>query len=170
MSGHGVPFPPRDRRVKDAHAPTKEIRLFQTLRMRPLVNLGPRGAATPEPSSKGIPSVLPAGVYGRPDHNMHHMHSVKGRNHVGFMQNMSVDLMGKWYSLANKFSLRIMNCVQTHPGHVIFVPDHEMAEIHNDVKQFIGLAAMCQSLIKHKHANGDKAPRFPHRNPSGMLA
>ncbi|KAK5618818.1 hypothetical protein CRENBAI_010566 [Crenichthys baileyi] len=96
---------------------------------------------------------------------------VNNRDKCPLCDNMSVDLIGKRYSLANKFSLRIMNRVHTHPGHVNLVPDQEMAKIHNDsVKQFIGLAATCQSLIKHKHDDGDEAPRFPHRNPSGMPA
>ncbi|MEQ2211021.1 hypothetical protein XENOCAPTIV_024311 [Xenoophorus captivus] len=91
--------------------------------------------------------------------NMHLVHSIKGRDLIGVMQNLSVDLMGKSYLLANEASLCIMNHVQTHLGRVIFVPDQEMAKIHNDsVKQFIGLAATYQSLMKHKHEDDDKAP------------
>lgn len=91
--------------------------------------------------------------------NVHLAHTVRDENVIGVIQNMSVHLIGKSYSLANNTSLRIMNRVRTHMGQTLFVPDHDVAKVHNDaVKQFIGLASTCQALMKYKHSDNDKAP------------
>lgn len=84
--------------------------------------------------------------------NVHMAHAVRGEdNTVGLLQNMAVDLIARVYALASTSSARIMNRVTTDMGRVLFVPDHDHARVHNDaVKQFIGLAATCQTLLKHK--------------------
>lgn len=92
--------------------------------------------------------------------NMHLGHTVKDQDLIGVIRNMSVDLISKSYSLAHKSSLYIMNSVRTHLGRTIFVPDQEMAKIHSDsIKQFIGLAATYQALLKHKRGDCEKAPQ-----------
>lgn len=48
--------------------------------------------------------------------NTHLAHTVKDDNVIGVLQNMSVDLINKSYSLANTASLGIMNHVTTHMG------------------------------------------------------
>lgn len=87
--------------------------------------------------------------------NVHLCHTVSSEeNVIGVLQNMSFDLISKSYSLASSASLRIMNRVATHMGRPLFVPDHDVAKVHNDaVKQFIGLASTCQALMKHKNAD-----------------
>lgn len=90
--------------------------------------------------------------YTAPQVNVHMAHVVRGEeNTVGVLQNMAVDLIGRVYALASTSSARIMNRVTTDVGRVLFVADHDHARVHNDaVKQFIGLAATCQTLLKHK--------------------
>lgn len=74
--------------------------------------------------------------------NIHLAHTMRDENVIGVIQNMSVDLIGKSYSLANAASLRIMNRVRTHMGRPLFVPDQDVAKVHNDaIKQFISLAS-----------------------------
>lgn len=70
---------------------------------------------------------------------------------VSILQNMSIDLIACSYTLANRTSLHIMNCLTTHMGKELRVTDQDVAKIHNDaVKQFIGLTAMCHTLLKHR--------------------
>ncbi|KAJ7984168.1 hypothetical protein DPEC_G00364520 [Dallia pectoralis] len=89
--------------------------------------------------------------------NVHLGHTVKDDNVIGVIQNMSVDLIGKSYSLANAASLCVMNRISTHMGRPLFVPDQDAAKVHNDaVKQFIGLASTCQMLMKYKHSDNGK--------------
>lgn len=89
--------------------------------------------------------------------NVHLAHSVRDENVIGVIQNMSVDLISKSYSLANKASLCIMNRLRTHLGRALFVPDQDVAKVHSDaVKQFIGLASTCQTLMKYKHNDNDR--------------
>ena len=89
--------------------------------------------------------------------NVHLAHSVRDENVIGVIQNMSVDLISKSYSLANKASLRIMNRLTTHMGRPLFVPDQDVAKVHSDaVKQFIGLASTCQTLMKYKHNENER--------------
>ena len=91
--------------------------------------------------------------------NVHLAHSVRDENVIGVIQNMTVDLIGKSYSLANSASLRIMNRIRRHSGTSFFVPDLDVAKVHNDaVKQFISLASTCQTLMKSKHCDNDRAP------------
>ena len=91
--------------------------------------------------------------------NMHLAHTVRDENVIGVIQNMSVDLMSKSYSLANAASLRIMNRIRTHMGRVFLVPDQDVAKVHNDaVKQFIGLASTCQALMKYKYTDNERSP------------
>lgn len=91
--------------------------------------------------------------------NVHLAHSVGEENLAGVLQNMSVDLIAGSYSLASAASLRVMNRVQTHMGRVFFAADQDMAKVHNDaVKQFMGLAATCQSLMKQRQGKGEKGP------------
>lgn len=91
--------------------------------------------------------------------NIHLGHTMRDENVIGVIQNMSVDLISKSYSLANAASLRIMNRITTHMGRPLFVPDQDVAKVHNDaVKQFIGLASTCQALMKYKHNDNDRAP------------
>lgn len=87
--------------------------------------------------------------------NVHLGHSVASEdNMVGVLQNMSIDMISRSYTLANRTSLHIMNQVTTHMGQKILLPDQDWAKIHNDaVKQFIGLTAACRSLLKHKSAD-----------------
>lgn len=84
--------------------------------------------------------------------NVHLAHIASDENTVtGVLRNMSVDLISGSYALASQASHRVMNRVQTHMGRVFLVPDQAVAKVHNDaVKQFIGLAATCQSLMKYK--------------------
>lgn len=91
--------------------------------------------------------------------NVHMAHAVRGEdNVVGVLQNMAVDLIGRVYAVASASSARIMNRVTTDKGRVLFITDHDHARVHNDaVKQFIGLAAACQTLLKHK-ATADEKP------------
>ena len=91
--------------------------------------------------------------------NVHLAHTVRDENVIGVIQNMSVDLISKSYSLASAASLRVMNRVRTHMGRPFFVPDQDVAKVHTDaVKQFIGLASTCQALMKYKHSDSDKGP------------
>jgi hypothetical protein len=91
--------------------------------------------------------------------NIHLGHSMRDDNVIDVLQNMSVDLISKSYSLANAASLHIMNRITTHMGRPLFVPDHDVAKVHNDaVKQFIGLASTCQALMKYKHNDNDRVP------------
>lgn len=86
--------------------------------------------------------------------NMHLAHTIRDDNVIGVIQNMSVDLISKSYSLANAASLRVMNRIRTHMGRLLFVPDQDVAKVHNDaVKQFIGLASTCQALMKCKQSD-----------------
>lgn len=84
--------------------------------------------------------------------NVHLGHTVTSEdNMVGVLQNMSMDMIARSYTLANCTSLHIMNQVTTHLGKKILLPDQDWARVHNDaVKQFIGLTAACRSLLKHK--------------------
>lgn len=84
--------------------------------------------------------------------NVHLGHTVTlEENMIGVLQNMSMDMIARSYTLANRTSLHIMNQVTTHLGKKILLPDQDWAKIHNDaVKQFIGLTAACRSLLKHK--------------------
>lgn len=83
--------------------------------------------------------------------NNHLVHSITGEHFIGVLQNMSVDLIGRSYSLANQASMRVMSRVKTHKGKTFLVADQDMAKVHNDnVKQFIALATTCQSLLKQK--------------------
>lgn len=88
--------------------------------------------------------------------NVHLSHaSDLGENVIGVLQNMTIDLISKSYTLANKASLRIMNRVTTHMGRPILIADQDIAKVHNDaVKQFIGLTSTCQALMKHKTSEG----------------
>lgn len=89
--------------------------------------------------------------------NVHLSHTAGEENVIGVIQNMSVDLISKSYSLANLASLRVMNRVTTHMGRPLFVPDLDMAKVHSDaVKQFMGLASTCQALMKYNHAGDNK--------------
>ena len=91
--------------------------------------------------------------------NVHLAHTVRDENVIGVIQNMSVDLIGKSYSLANAASLRIMNRIVTHMGRPLFVTDQDMAKVHNDaVKQFVALAATYQALMKYKHSDTERVP------------
>lgn len=91
--------------------------------------------------------------------NIHLGHTMRDDNVIDVIQNMSVDLISKSYLLANAASLRIMNRITTHMGRPLFVPDHDVAKVHNDaVKQFIGLASTCQALMKYKHTDNDRVP------------
>lgn len=93
--------------------------------------------------------------------NIHLAHTMrdKDENVIGVIHNMSVDLISKSYSLANHASLRIMNRIRTHMGRSLFVPDQDVAKVHNDaVKQFIGLASTCQALMKYKHNDNERVP------------
>ena len=91
--------------------------------------------------------------------NLHLGHTMRDENVIGVMQNMSVDLICKSYSLANATSLCVMNRVKTHMGRQLLVPDHDVAKVHNDaVKRFIGLAATCQALMKYKHNDSERLP------------
>lgn len=84
--------------------------------------------------------------------NVHLAHTTGDENVISVIQNMSVDLISKSYSLANAASLRVMHRITTHMGRALFVPDLDAAKVHNDaVKQFMGLAATCQALMKHNH-------------------
>lgn len=84
--------------------------------------------------------------------NVHLGHTVTSEeNMIGVLQNMSIDMIARSYTLANRASLHIMNQVTTHLGKKILLPDQDLAKIHNDaVKQFIGLTAACRSLLKHR--------------------
>lgn len=89
--------------------------------------------------------------------NVHLAHTAGDENVIGVIQNMSVDLISKSYSLANAASLRVMHRITTHMGRALFVPDLDAAKVHNDaVKQFMGLAATCQALMKHNHVGENK--------------
>lgn len=89
--------------------------------------------------------------------NVHLSHSAREDNLIGVIQNMSVDLMSKSYSLASNASLRVMNSIRTHMGRTFFVADPDVAKVHNDaVKQFVSLAATCQALMKNKSGDSDK--------------
>lgn len=91
--------------------------------------------------------------------NIHLAHTMRDENVIGVIQNMSVDLISKSYSLANAASLRIMNRIITHMGRPLFVADQDLAKVHNDaVKQFIALAATCQTLMKYKHNDTERVP------------
>lgn len=97
--------------------------------------------------------------------NVHLGHSVTSEESmIGVLQNMSIDMIARSYTLANRTSLHIMNQVTTHLGKKILLPDQDWAKIHNDaVKQFIGLTAACRSLLKHKPVedNTDKGGGHP---------
>lgn len=96
--------------------------------------------------------------------NVHLGHTVTSdENMIGVLQNMSIDLIARSYTLANRTSLHIMNRVTTHMGKAILVPDQDVAKIHNDaVKQFIGLTAMCRTLLKHRPVDSnDKGGSHP---------
>lgn len=84
--------------------------------------------------------------------NVHMAHAVKNEDDVvGVLQNMAIDLISQAYALASTSSSRVMNRVTTDMGRVMFVTDHDHARVHNDaVKQFVSLAATCQTLLKHK--------------------
>jgi len=89
--------------------------------------------------------------------NIHLAHAVRDDDVIGVIQNMSVDLISKSYSLANVSSLRIMNRIRTHMGRPFLVPDQDVAKVHNDaVKQFIALASTCQALMKYKHSDNER--------------
>lgn len=91
--------------------------------------------------------------------NNHLAHSIQGDKFIGVLQNMSVDLIGRSYSLANQASMHVMSRVKTHKGKTFLVADHEMAKVHNDsVKQFIALAARCESLLKRKAPAEEEGP------------
>ena len=93
--------------------------------------------------------------------NNHLVHSVTGERVIGVLQNMSVDLMGSSYSLANQASMHVMSRVKTHRGKTFLVADHGMAKVYNDsVKQFVALASTCQSLLKHKAPAEEEGPLF----------
>lgn len=50
-----------------------------------------------------------------------------------------------------------MNRFRTHMGRPFFVPDQDVAKVHNDaVKQFIGLMATCQTLMKYKYNENER--------------
>lgn len=96
--------------------------------------------------------------------NVHLAHTVKDENVIEVIQNMSVDLLSRSYSLANDASLCILHRIRTHMGRPFLVPDQDVAKVHNDaVKQFIGLASTWQTLLKYKHSN--EKERGPVTNP-----
>lgn len=86
--------------------------------------------------------------------NIHLAHTVKDENAIEVIQNMSVDLLSRSYSLANDASLCILHRIRTHMGRPFLIPDQDVAKVHNDaVKQFIGLASTWQTLMKYKQNN-----------------
>lgn len=95
--------------------------------------------------------------------NIHLGHTVSSEeNVIGVLQNMSIDLIGRSYVLANRASLHIMNRVTTHIGQTYMVPDQDVAKIHNDaIKQFIGLTSTCQTLLKHRLAESNDRALHP---------
>lgn len=81
--------------------------------------------------------------------NLHLAHSAGPDESADVLRAMAMGLLVGSYSLASSASLHVMNRVHTHMGKVHFVPDQDMAKVHNDaVKQFIGLTGICQSLAK----------------------
>lgn len=89
--------------------------------------------------------------------NIHLAHTIRGgENVIGVIQNMTLDLISKSYSLANSSSLRIMSRLKTHMGRAFFLVDQDVAKVHGDaVKQFIGLASTCQALMKFKPCDSE---------------
>nr|BBA49206.1 hypothetical protein [Oryzias latipes] len=95
--------------------------------------------------------------------NLHLAHCARDDENVaGVLRSMTLDLISGSYSLASQASVRVMNRVRTHMGRLFLVPDQAVAKVHNDaVKQFIGLAATCQSLMKRKQTDADKGNGDP---------
>ena len=107
--------------------------------------------------------------------NNHLAHAIQEDNFLGVVRNMSADLLGKTYSVADAASRQLMYCVHTEVGRTCLAPDKEMHKIYTSViknfnaqvNTYLSLCKCAQSERERGNGPADPLTKVLSIEPSG---